>query len=366
MVLYISLVLVICVVTACEKTPANASLEPKILYGDTFSMQGKREKLHQFVIKSLSGPDGVYTNYLDTDQSADVATGHEILSESAGIMMRYYALTKQKEAFEAEWVRTKKNFNLNTGFSYRYSPKQGKKYPLNAAVDDMRIIRALHEGAASFKDSRYTKEADTFGSRFYQYNVKNGYLYDFYDENYKITNSFVTLCYVNLQSLQELPISSTEEQQLMKNMQDIIRNGYLSDDFPFYETRYQYDTKSYSSDHINTVESLLTILELAEVQQQNPASIRYLKEQVKAGTLYGQYTRDGKPTNDIQSTAIYAIAAMIGSELKDRSLYEDSIGRMNEFQVKDESSAFKGGFGDTASKQAYSFDNLMALLAYAY
>ncbi|GAF08391.1 hypothetical protein JCM16418_2465 [Paenibacillus pini JCM 16418] len=92
-------------------------------------MQGKREKLHQFVIKSLSGPDGVYTNYLDTDQSADVATGHEILSESAGIMMRYYALTKQKEAFEAEWVRTKKNFNLNTGFSYRYSLSRGRSIP---------------------------------------------------------------------------------------------------------------------------------------------------------------------------------------------------------------------------------------------
>ncbi|MNY51813.1 hypothetical protein D3C86_1874350 [compost metagenome] len=114
------------------------------------------------------------------------------------------------------------------------------------------------------------------------------------------------------------------------------------------------------------MESLLSILHLTETGQQKPASIRYIKEQVEAGTLYGQYSRDGKPLNDIRSTAIYALAAMIGAEAGDDSLYQAAIARMNEFQVRDADSPLSGGFGNTDTGQAYSFDNLMALLAYSY
>jgi hypothetical protein len=255
---------------------------------------------------------------------------------------------------------------MDTGFSYRYSPKQQKKYMINAAVDDMRIIRALHEAGRMFKDTKYVTEADTYGSRFYKHNINDEHLYDFYDAAYRTTNAFITLCYIDLKTLQLLPESIKQQQQLAANMLEIIQGGYLSDQFPFYETRYQYKTRSYSSDSINTVESLLTILALAEVKQHNPESIRYLKEQVRAGTLYGQYTKEGKPTNDIRSTAIYAISAMIGSQLGDGPLYEDSIRRMNEFQVRDTASPLNGGFGYGPTLQAYSFDNLMALLAYTY
>jgi hypothetical protein len=281
-------------------------------------------------------------------------------------MMRYYALTGQQSAFDSELARAKQIFDMDTGFSYRYSPKQQKKYMINAAVDDMRIIRALHEAGRMFKDTKYVTEADTYGSRFYKHNINDEHLYDFYDAAYRTTNASITLCYIDLKTLQLLPASIKQQQKLAANMLEIIQGGYLSDQFPFYETRYQYKTRSYSSDSINTVESLLTILALAEVKQHNPESIRYLKEQVRAGTLYGQYTKEGKPTNDIRSTAIYAISAMIGSQLGDGPLYEDSIRRMNEFQVRDAASPLNGGFGYEPTLQAYSFDNLMALLAYTY
>lgn len=57
---------------------------------------------------------------------------------------------------------------------------------------------------------------------------------------------------------------------------------------------------------------------------------------------------------------------MIGAVLEDGDLYQSSIERMNEFRVTDPVSPLYGGFGDPASGQAYSFDNLMALLAYSY
>jgi hypothetical protein len=364
--------------TACGTAAPKPSPAPSKTPAATASQQGEGAKqevngmneeallLYQFITSKLSGASGVYTNLIDTDQAGEAATGHEILSESASLMMRYAVRTGNEELFAAQWELAKQTFDMAGGFSYRYSPKLQKRYPVNAAVDDLRLIQALQEAGKAFKNGSYTTEADQYGQRFYKNNVKNGYMHDFYDENYKKTNKFVTLCYINLSVLQTFSTPSVDQANLLHNMQEIQTQGYLSDEFPFYETRFDYETGRYSSENINTVESLLTILALTEAHQQKPASIRYIKEQVENGTLYGQYTREGTATNDIRSTAIYAITAMIGSQIGDKELYRRSVERMNEFQVQDAASDLYGGFGDTGSGQAYSFDNLMALLAYTY
>ncbi|MBP1991833.1 hypothetical protein [Paenibacillus eucommiae] len=345
---------------------SSVDVLPSHSFGSKVNLTREQDRLYEFIQARLLGPNGVYTNYEDTDQSSEVATGHEVLSESASLQLRYATLTKQKPLFDQVWALAKETFDLKTGFSYRYSPKQDKTYTVNAAVDDLRIIRALYEAGQAFANSAYTKKADKYGKRFYSNNVKDGYVHDFYDEAYRMANSSITLCYIDLKTLGMLPVSNGKRQKMLEQMRTIVQNGYISDEFPFYEARFHYDTDDYASGPIHTVESLLTILHLAEVKQAKPESISYLKEHVQAGTLFGQYTKEGVPANSIQSTAIYAITAMIGSEIGDYSLYEQSIQRMNAFQVEQSDSPFYGGFGDTDRNQAYSFDNLMALLAYSY
>lgn len=335
-------------------------------YGERSQIEHRREALNSFIRNRLTGPYGVYTNLQQTDQSQEVATGREVLSESAGLLLRYYARSGQRDPYDAEWALAKRTFELGTGFSYRYSPLHNKRYPMNAAVDDLRMIRSLHEAAEAFPSGSYMEEANAFGDRFVRNNILDGYMHDFYDESLKRTNSFITLAYIDLRTLQLLPLSTAKRDALTANMLKIAKGGYISDTFPFYTSRYDYESKAYRSDSINTVESLLTILALAEVRQHEPASIRFVKEQVGTGTLYGQYTRAGRPVSLVRSTAIYAIAAMIGSVIQDPDLYEASIRRMNEFQILDGKSPLYGGFADALSGQAYSFDNLMALLAYEY
>lgn len=353
------------------ETPQPVGLLPPNRFGESVDIvQPHRLSLQRFVEDRLSGPHGVYTNLLETDQSAEVATGHETLSESAGLLMRYYALTKQRDAFEKTWNKAKTTLDLPSGFSYRYSPSTSKKYPSNAALDDLRIVRALLEAEKQFDDAGYGEESKRFGSRFLAHNVKDGQMYDFYDDSYGTTNDFLTLCYADFKTLRQLPASKKRRQQLEDSLLAIVKKGYLSDEFPFYETRYSYTSGLYTGHseggEIRTVESLLTILSLAEIREQAPESIRYLKKKVANGELYGAYTREGVPASDIQSTAIYAIAAQIGSELGDKKLYEDSIRRMEQFRVSENSNPLSGGYGDTNTGQAYSFDNLNALLAYAY
>ncbi|MDR0267989.1 hypothetical protein [Paenibacillus sp.] len=335
-------------------------------FSDQLKLQHHRQDTERFVMSKLYGPNGPYTNYQDSSETDMAATGHEVLSESAGLLMHYDVLTNQKDAFQSEWERAKHIFDLPSGFSYRFSPKQDKKYTINAAVDDLRIISALYDAGEQFHAAAYTELANTYGKRFYKHNIKDNKLYDFYDEKYKVTNDFVTLCYIDLSTMKRLPIPSKQQANLVLNMQEIIQNGYLSDKFPFYETRYHYDTGTYRSEGINTVESVLTILTLSEAGLQHPESISYLKDHVKNGTLYGQYDKNGTPQNQIQSTAIYAITSMIGSVLHDIDLYKDSIKQMEKYRVADKTSPLYGGFGDSATNQAFSFDNLMALLAYAH
>jgi len=349
-----------------EKRPAAL---PSHQYSNQFSNESEHNNridvLHQFITDKLSGSYGIYTNYMDTGQNEPVATGHEVLSESMGLLLRYYAMTSEQARFDEAWKLTRQIFTTSSGFSYRYSPKLDKTYRVNAAVDDLRIIRALYEAEEAFDDRSYGQAADELASLFMQHNVQGGKLYDFYDDELNMTNSFITLCYIDLRTLLLMP-NADKKDELINDMLPIIQGGYLSDTFPFYESRYRYDTEQYESEDINTVESLLTILSLAEVGQHNPKSIEYIKEQVEQGTLYGRYSRDGKSLTTIQSTAIYAITAMIGSELGDQSLYEQSISRMEQFQVLQHNSELYGAYGDIGSLQAYSFDNLQALLAYAY
>ncbi|MDQ6421578.1 hypothetical protein RB620_19305 [Paenibacillus sp. LHD-117] len=339
---------------ACSSEPRNAE-----------SKSYEERLLLNYVLREQSGEFGVYTNRLDTGQDAEAATGQEVLSESAGLLLRYYAARTERDAFRDAWTKAKATFDQPGGFSYRYAPRLDKRFAANAAVDDLRLIRALFEGASAFREPGYRKEAERYGRRFLEHNVKEGNLYDFYDARYKSTNGFLTLCYADFQTIGLLAESIPAARTLSDRLLRIVEGGYLSDGFPFYETRYEYEQQRYDSDGINMVESLLTVLALAEIGEQRDTSISALKEKVREGKLYGRYTKDGEPMNDVRSTALYAMAALIGREIGDGGLYRDALERMTEFQIQDRASALYGGFGDKATGDAYSFDNLMALLAYA-
>lgn len=321
--------------------------------------------LSNFVKTNLLGEFGVYTNYLDNEQAAEVATGHEVLSESSGLLLRYYAREHDKKAFDSLWKQTFDTFNMESGFSYRYSPLHEKQFTTNSTVDDLRIIRSLLEAYDSFNEQHYKDKALQYGQRFLQYNVSGNQMFNFYDHTYHLTNQFINLSYIDLKTLSLLS-EELHIDPLVDEMLEISKVGYISDDFPFYETRYIYELERYQSEHINTIESLNTILSLAEMGEQNDKSIAFIKEKVANEQLFGQYALDGTALNDVQSTAIYALTAMIGSQVGDEVLVDKSIELMQKFLILDKEHELFGAYGNPETLQLYSYDNLKALLAYSY
>ena len=98
----------------------------------------------KFLLKPGSKQTAVLTNYLPDAERKDVATGHELLSESSGLYLRNLAFDTGR--FD-NFTSRRKTFYDGVQFSYRID-EQGNKYNVNASIDDLRIIRSLIEAGA--------------------------------------------------------------------------------------------------------------------------------------------------------------------------------------------------------------------------
>jgi hypothetical protein len=305
---------------------------------------------------------GVRTNYLDKTENDELATGAQVLSESMGLWMLYAVETKNQPAFDRSFAFVKARLDTKGILSYRYAPPLGA-YPVNAYIDDMRIIRSLLLADGAFGGG-YKETALAYANRLYETNVAENRVRDFYDAQAGIANDFVTLCYPDFDTMKKLAEHDKKWQAVYDEMLGIVKGGYLGDDFPMYAGTYSYQEGTYYANDISTVQSLLTVLNLARVGESSQSSIDFIRENVKSGTLYGSYGTDGTAKNKVESTAIYAICADIGKTVGDEALYETAITQMNRFQVLDENSKVFGAFANAQTLDLYAFDNLMALLAY--
>ena len=71
----------------------------------------------------------------------------------------------------------------------------------------------------------------------------------------------------------------------------------------------------------------------------------------------------GKAEDKSTSAANYAIAMMIGNAVHDDQLYDAAKKVLLSMQVTDKKSEIYGSFGDSKTKQVYSFNELNALVA---
>ncbi len=315
-----------------------------------------------FVEKKMTGSGGIFTNYLSLKESSEVAVGHSVLSESQGLMLSYYVRAQKpgKAALTLAFVKE----HLDTGkiISYRLD-EDGRRYQVNASVDDLRLIDALMEASFTFDKPEYMNQANDYAKRLYDTNVQNGILMDLYDQQYNHTNDIVTLCYADLYTMQELAQHDSRWQAVHDKMKVLVAGGYISDAFPLYQTRYNATKKTYETERVLMVEALLTVYHLSRVESCPQPSIEYLKKLLLEGKLYAVYDQEGNVKDETESTAIYALSALIGASEDDPEMYWTSIERMLAFQVTDPQSPVYGAFANENTLAAYSFDNLLALLA---
>lgn len=316
--------------------------------------------------KRLVTQDGIYTNYVDTaTRRAGSATGHEMLSESAGLWLIYLARHHQFAAFRQFYRATAKTFGDHGQFSYRYDPRSRKRFAVNATLDDLRIIKALNIYDALTQTTRYRQVAANHFAALKAGALKDGKVYDYYNPQIGQTAQTSSLAYLDFKTLGFYERGSASGRKAYREQLKVVRGGYLGDVFPLYAASFNWTHLTYSDRNLNTSEALETLLHLAQIGKLKAASRGWLQQQIKDRKLYNGYTTAGSISDSGQSAANYALAAMIFATVNDRANYHRAMALVCQDQVTSHV-AIQGGIGHAQSGQSYSFNNLTALNAADY
>ncbi|MDI9216821.1 glycosyl hydrolase family 8 [Clostridium tertium] len=320
--------------------------------------------LNEFISKKLmSELGGIYTNYNNISTEGDLTKGHDILSESQGLILNYYLYKNNKDEFYDSFKYIKENMFLKNGLiSWRI--ENNKSSDVSATIDDLRIARALIIGAEEFDNLRYRYYGIKISNGIYKNLIQENRLIDFHDGYGK--SNVTTLCYLDLYALKLFSLFDDKWNDVYTKSLKIINNGYISDELPLYRKYYDGNIEIFDNEeNIDTLLSILVILNKAEVNEDISKSVDWIKERLKyIGYISTSYNINTLDESKIESTSIYANIAQIAKVINDEELYNMAINKMKNFQVINEKSNIYGSFGNEQTEDVYSYDNLNALLAF--
>jgi hypothetical protein len=366
-IIILSIMAVFCFVRLKSSPRLNiVDVNDKSGFTDEYSQE---ELCLNFIKESMSSQSGgIYTNYLENPKVEEMASGHEILSESEGLIMLYYARIQDKEEFDKHFNIVKDKMLDKTGLvRWRIKEDDHTLSISSASIDDLRILRALIHAYEVWNDKDYYNMMKKINKGMLKYNIYEGNLNNYYDMEYKYKSQQIDAAYIDLHTIKLLSNINSKWLEVYDNGLNVIEDGYLYDEFPLYKKVYGIDEAKYvDSEVINSIDAFLVILHLSEVGVVKEETIQWIRKQINYGQgIFAQYyVETGEPVEKVECTATYAIAARIAKNIGDKSLYTAIINRMLALQVQDETNPIYGSFGDIVTLKVYSFDNLQALLAF--
>lgn len=343
------------------------AVSSETLDGDDFrqlirqALVGNADAQLSFLKKNMINEvGGMVTSLRNTTASAP--NGQDVLSESMGLLMQCAVKLDDRALFSDCWEYVSSRMQRGGVFAW-YVTAEETQADANALLDDLRIARALYE--ANEKWGGYERELEALAAQLLHKNVYRGQLSSFYDFRQKCSGSSISLAYADFVTLDLLAEVVPDYQPLRESLLDVVQGGFISESFPLYYGAYDYQTETYSADSLNTAEALLTLCHLAEAGMLREESLQWLKDALLTSTLAARYRVDGTPEAgyEYDSTAVFAIAALIGQYAGDAEIYHAARQAMNRSFIADEDSPFAGAFtyredgGDIRS-----FDQLVPLL----
>ncbi len=324
--------------------------------------EGSGKVTGDFILNHLMDDrGGVHTIY---DPEEDSALKSDVLSETQGVMLEYALLRKDQKLFEKilSYINGVMRVNGITGWSVT----NNKPSEVNSLLDDLRIMGALL--SANNLWGGYDQLITNYSEEIGKYGIHNRNYMDFYDSGYKKYADRFTLCYGDLSVMSQLAVQDDSFKQPYESAKELVLGGKISERFPLYYSWYDYNKNSYASDDLNTAEAMVTLLHLAEAGLLADDSMAWLKAQMDAGGVKARYKTDGTVVEgyNYDSTAVYALIAMIGEIQGDSRLQGKALKKMEKMRIMDTAYPYYGAFGMEDGSGITSFDQVMAMLAYEY
>lgn len=324
--------------------------------------EGKAAVLESIIESTLLNETGGFrTNYVQ--ESEEIPSGSDVLSESQGILLEYAALTGQQELFTKVWSYTETKLSADGLMPWVISDRTDTY--VNALVDDLRIIGALQLMNKN-TDGAWQEIYENYYNAVYLWNTADGFPVDFYDAKSGSKADRFTLCYGDLATLSQIKQEDSRYKKIYNETLKLVLGGQISEAFPLYYSYFDYSKQKYEGGTLNMAEELTTLLHLAEVGELPQPAVEWLEGEMDKGCIYASYDKDGSPAKDgyYESTAVYALVVMIALHEGREELAGQAVNRMEQLRIWEDGNHLNGLFGNSDGTGIYSFDQGMALLAY--
>ncbi len=311
--------------------------------------------------KMMDSEGGIHSVY---DTKEDKTYESSILSESQGIMLEYAVLKDKQQLFDQvyNYISSKMWKNKLTSWMV----EKDTASDVNALIDDFRIYTSLVEANNNW--GGYDEKIEGYENALKNYAIQENHYVDFYDSKHKEYAQRLTLCFADFQAMSILAEKDSDFQKAYEEAIRVVTEGMISEEFPLYYSWYNYNSETYEKDEMNSAEAMITLYHLAEMDMLPQESIAWLKYTVENGGIKARYTVDGDVVEgyNYESTAIYALVAMIAIEVDDYDLCSESLKKMERMHIINSDYAYNGSFGLADGSGINSFDQVMAMLAYEY
>lgn len=358
----IGVIVLLVVIVIYHFRPYIAPINSGVVWSENVVTEREEILLNFINNKLIDEKGGIRTNYIDESSDGDITKGSSVLSESEGLMLLYYLHRDDVDGFDRTLKYIKDNMLLDSGvISWRVEgaiPSQ-----TSAAIDDLRISKALLLASEKWKNRSYRKLALTISQGIKKDLVEKKLISDFNDGYAKSPKT--TLCYIDLQAIKLLSNLDRDYKDIYEKSLDILEGGYISDDLPLYKKEYNWEDGSYDENDIDMLLSTIVILNKLDAGEDASKSIEWIKDKMmKERKLYSTYSiGDGRKLTEVESTSIYSNVLQIAAIIGDKELYSMCLSRLQAFQIINPRSEIYGSFGEERGLQVYSFDNLNALIA---
>lgn len=322
---------------------------------------GNSMATEQFVTERLMDENGgIHSEF---DASKEITDQSDVLSESQGLLMQYAVAQKNQELFDQLWVYVSTCMLKDGLAAWTITGEAPSR--VNALLDDLRIYQAL-SGAQNLWGG-YETMLEEYQKNLAEFGMKEEQFVDFYDAENKQKADRLTLCYIDLQTMQQLAEQDTAFEQAYQSARRILVQGQISDSFPLYYSWYDYDSGKYQKDELNMAEAMVTLLHLAQENLLPDPTIKWLKNQMSGNGIKARMNVKGEVVSgyNYDSTAVYALIVLIADEIEDDTLRGQALRKMEKMRNNDMSLTYNGAFGMEDGSDIQSFDQLLPLLVYA-
>ena len=359
-------ILLILLMIARVSIPYIFPIYDEFTYNNNNKVSEREEILFDFIDKKLTNnDDGIKTYYTNVNSEQDINKENSVSSQSEGMMLLYYLERNDKKSFDRTLKYIEKNMFLSSNL-VSSKVTEGEKDKISKSVDNLRIVNALLLASQRWGGLKYRQVAINIEKAIDKNLLYDGALVDSSDGQSK--DYMITLSYLDLQTMKRLSYIDFNWKKIYTQSLRLLDNGYISAEVPLYKNKYNMKTEEYDTEDIDMVSSLRCILNKSEVSKDVSESINWITEKFKKdGAIYSKYNfNTGNKVSDEESVSIYALLVQISKKTGNDDLYNMSLKKLKKLQVMDKNSNMYGGYEDLKTLDAYSIDNLNALLAYRY